>query len=305
MKQAKFYTPVITAFDEQGAIDKQANIRLWEHIIAGGIDGIVLLGSSGEFCSLREPQKNELIALAAEHLPGRTEWIVGTGGMSPADTVALSNHALEAGADAVMVVSPYYFALTDASIESFYDEIALGVNGRIYLYNYPERTGYDIAPAVALRLLRKHSNLIGYKDSVSDFSHTRSLLTAVRGEFPDFAVFSGFDENLAHNLLSGGSGCIGGLSNVYPEVFSAWVRAINRGDVGAMAAYQRLVDRMMDLYAIGTPFMPAVRKAVQLRGVPVQEFCTAPLLPVNSAQTEAIRTILAEVDAFLAAKPAL
>lgn len=296
MKRARFLTPIVTAFDAEGNLDIKANRRIYDTQIEGGIDGIVVMGSTGEFFGMPTEQKKELIDLALIHARNRIKVYVGTGCMSVEDTIALSNYALEVGAEAVMIISPYYFALSDRSVEEFYDQVARAVEGRIYLYNYPARTGYDLSPEVTLRLLRKHKNIVGYKDTVTEMGHTRKLITTIHAEFPDFEIFSGFDENFVHNLISGGSGCIGGLSNLYPKLMSAWVHAMNQEDTRRIVKIQRVVNDLMDIYAIGTPFIPIMKRAMMMSGVEMQDYCTSPFLPADDAQMEVLKRLMDKVE---------
>ena len=292
MKKANFLTPVVTAFDENGNLDIQGNKNVWDHLIKGGVDGLVIMGSTGEFFSMTTEQKKELIKLVVEHVNKRTKVYIGTSCMTVEDTVELSNFAIETGADAVMIISPYYFALSNESVEFFYDKVAEAVKGDIYLYNFPDRTGHDLTPEVTLNLLRKHKNIVGFKDTVSEMGHTRKLMTTVLKEFPDFIVLSGFDENFVHNILCGGSGCIGGLSNLCPELFADWVKAINAKNMDEVARIQKIVDKLMDLYPIGTPFIPIMKKAMILHGVEMKDYCTKPFLPATEEQTEQIKAVM-------------
>ncbi len=292
MKKANFLTPVVTAFDENGNLDIQGNKNVWDHLIKGGVDGLVIMGSTGEFFSMTTEQKKELIKLVVEHVNKRTKVYIGTSCMTVEDTVELSNFAIETGADAVMIISPYYFALSNESVEFFYDKVAEAVKGDIYLYNFPDRTGHDLTPEVTLNLLRKHKNIVGFKDTVSEMGHTRKLMATVLKEFPDFIVLSGFDENFVHNILCGGSGCIGGLSNLCPELFADWVKAINAKNMDEVARIQKIVDKLMDLYPIGTPFIPIMKKAMILHGVEMKEYCTKPFLPATEEQTEQIKAVM-------------
>jgi len=298
MKKVKFYTPVVTAFNEDGSLDRAGNVAIFDHLMAGGVDGLIVMGSTGEFFSMRDEQKKELIDLVVGHVAGRAEVIVGTACMRVDDTVELSNYALDAGADGVMVISPYYFALSDASVEAFFSEVADGVKGRIYLYNFPARTGYDLSPEVTLNLLRKHDNIVGYKDTVFEVGHTRKLMTTVLPEFPDFEVLAGFDENLYHVATGGGAGAIGGISNLYPEICAEYTAAVNAGDQEAIYASQRKVDKLMDIYSIGTPFFPIIKKAMMLRGIPIKDVCTAPYLPATDEQVAKVVQLMKEVEAM-------
>ena len=116
MKKAMFLTPVVTAFNKEGKLDAQANRNVWEHLIKGGIDGIVIMGSTGEFFSMSMEAKKELIDLATDYINKRVKLYIGTSCMTIEETVELSNYALEKGADAVMIIGPYYFSLSPESI---------------------------------------------------------------------------------------------------------------------------------------------------------------------------------------------
>ncbi|SJZ86627.1 dihydrodipicolinate synthase family protein [Garciella nitratireducens] len=296
MKKGQWLTPVVTAFDEKGNLDYQANKNIYDFLIDGGIDGIVVMGSTGEFFSMTIEQKKELIQLAVEYINKRVKVFIGTGGMSIDETIELSNYAHDMGADAVMVISPYYFPLSRESIELFYDKIAKGTRADIYIYNFPERTGYDITPEITLSLVRKHKNIVGYKDTVTEMRHTRALINLVCKEFPEFEVYSGFDENFAHNVLSGGVGAIGGLSNFAPEVCSEWVKAFNERDFEKVSKMQKRINEMMTIYDIGTPFIPIVKKAMKLRGIKMEDHSLPPFIQANEEQTAKIVELMEKLN---------
>ena len=296
MKKAHIYTPVVTAFDEAGNLDIQGNRNIFDHLIGGGVDGLVVMGSSGEFFALTPSQKRELIDLVTGYCKGRTKILIGTSCMRPEDTIELANYALSRGADGVLVIGPYYFALSDDRVEAYFDEVAAGIKGDMYIYNFPDRTGYDVNADVTYRLLKKHGNIVGFKDTVTKMGHTRKLITTVCGEFPDFAVFSGFDEFLIHNVMSGGEGCIGGLSNLWPELFAKLVKAIDEGDLAVMEECQKTIDKLMGLYDVCVPFIPAIKKAMVLRGVDMEDYSSKPLLRVTEEQSGKIISILESVN---------
>jgi len=298
MKKVKFYTPVITAFDEAGNLDIQGQKNVFDHLIAGDIDGVVVMGSTGEFFSMTTQQKKDLIDLSVKHIAGRTEVIIGTACMRVDETIELSNYAIASGADAVMIISPYYFPLSDASIYTFFSEVAKNINGNIYLYNFPARTGYDLTPEITLDLLRKHKNIIGYKDTVFEMGHTRKLMTTILPEFPDFKILAGFDENLHHAATGGGAGAIGGISNLYPEICAEYTKAVNSGDQQAIYQNQQKIDKLMDIYSIGIPFFPIIKKAMILRGIEIKDICTAPYLPATDKQVEKVKKLMAEVESM-------
>ena len=296
MNKAKFLTPVVTAFDHEGTLDQSANKSIYDFLIDSGVDGLFIMGSTGEFFSMMESERKELIDLAVSHVNHRTKVLIGASCGTVEETISLSNYAINAGADGVMIISPYYFTLTNESIEYYYDQVAEAVKGDIYLYNFPARTGYDLAPEVTLNLLRKHQNIIGYKDTVTEMGHTRKLIQTVRKEFQNFIVYSGYDENFVHNILSGGNGCIGGLSNIYPEIFSAWVKAINENNLSRIADIQVIVDKMMEIYEIGNPPIPIIKRAMMMRGIQLKGYCQKPFIEPDENQIESIKGIIEEID---------
>ena len=171
-------------------------------------------------------------------------------------------------------------------------ELISQIAGSVYIYNFPDRTGYNIAPETVLRLARKHSNLRGIKDTLTGVDHTREIIKAVKPEFPAFEVYSGFDDNAARNVLSGGDGVIGGLSNVVPEVCAAWVRAMRENDLAGIAMGQQKIDRLMDIYSVGAMFVPIIKEAARIRGIVPSSNCTFPMPAATSEQSKLISAIL-------------
>lgn len=294
--QGKWLTPVVTAFDNKGNIDYQANGNIYDFLIEGGVDGIVILGSTGEFFSMSIEQKKSLINFAVNYINKRTKVIIGSSCMRVDDTIDLSNFAYDVGADAVMIISPYYFSLSRESIELYYDKVANGCKLPIYLYNFPDRTGYDLTPDIILSLSQKHKNIIGCKDTVSQMGHTREIIEIMRKENPEFEVYSGYDENFAHNILSGGAGCIGGISNFAPEICSEAIIAVNSGDFNKVEHIQKMINKIMKIYDIGKPFIPIVKRAMMLRKIEMQDYCTEPFIRSNDEQEEEIRSLLKEFN---------
>ncbi len=294
--ECNYITPAITAFDENKQLDGEALEGLYDHLIRGGVDGILVLGSIGEFFAIPVESKKELIRLAVRHIDRRTKVLVGTASMDVNETIELSKYACQQGADGIVVISPYYFSLSDESVEEYYDLVAKECPGDLYLYNFPDRTGYDLSPEVTLKLLRKHKNIAGYKDTIPGMDHTRELIKLIKPEFPDFKIYSGFDDNFAHNVLSGGDGCIGGLSNLVPEVCSSWVRAFRDNDLDSSAGIQRKIDQLMDVYQVGKPFVPYIKKAMMLKGIPVKDYCSFPLPVANDAQVSKLHEILKKTN---------
>lgn len=182
--------------------------------------------------------------------------------------------------------------LTDEGIYTFYSQIARRTAAKIFIYNFPERTGYSVSPEVCLRLASEFPNIVGLKDTIPDTNHTSQVIRQVKSELPYFEVYAGYDNNFAHNVLAGGDGCIGGLSNICPEIFRDWMQAFNDNDVQKISRYQQKVDGLMDIYAVNDPFIPTFKKALQLRGIIQSDRCTPPFSSLATCQTESILRIL-------------
>ena len=289
---AKYITPAVTPFLKDGSVDEKGAAALYDYLVEGGVDGILVFGSIGEFFAVPFEEKKKLISLAIRQVNGRIPVIAGTADMLYENVVELSNWALKEGADAVIVVSPYYFRLEPDQIEEYYGRLAEDIQGPIYLYNFPERTGYTIPPEVVKNLAVRYKNIIGCKDTISGMDHTRELIKAVKPVRPDFEIYSGFDENFAHNVLAGGDGCIAGLSNFAPAVCHAWVEAVNAGNFEESARISQKINRLMDVYTVGSPFIPFIKKAAALMGVPIGDYPSFPFHGVTKEQEEALAGIL-------------
>lgn len=288
----RYITPAVTPLLPGGGIDFPSCENLYRHLISGGMNGILIMGSIGEFFGLTTEQKKDLIRCARKAVGKDTELIAGTTSMVFDEMVELSNFALDEGVDAVMIIPPYYFWFNDDGVFRYYDELAQAVHGNIYIYNFPERTGYSIAPAVLRDLARKHKNIIGVKDTVPGVDHTREVIKAVRPVRPDFIVYSGFDDNLAHNVLCGGNGCISGMSNLFPELASAWAQALREKDFAKSQKFQRLTDSLMDVYSVGYPFIPAIKEGLVQKGILKHATATKPMTALTAEEKERLAAIM-------------
>ena len=293
---ASYITPAVTLLDAQGQPDLEGNCALYEHLIRGGVDGILVLGSIGEFFALPLAQRRRLAFRAIEAVAHRTRLIIGTASMIYEDVVSFSNECVERGADAVIIVSPYYFPLDDDSVYAYYSALAQAIHGRIYLYNFPNRTSYSLSAQVVKRLALTYPNIVGIKDTIPGMDHTRELIEAVKPLRPDFEIYSGFDENLTANVAAGGDGCIAGLSNLYPEICARAARMLREKNVDGIVTGQRLIQQLFALYAIGSNFIPVIKEGVCMRGVAGSSRCSFPLPDMTQAQKQALRELMQRVE---------
>ena len=262
--KASFFCPAITLFHEDGSLDLESQGKLFDNLIEKGIDGILVEGSSSEF-------------FAIEKVDHRVKLIIGTSSMVADEIVDFSNYCLDQGADAVMILPPYYFRFGSEALLQYYDRLANMIHGPIYIYNFPTNTGTSVSPETVLQLATMHPNIVGIKDTMVEMSHTRELIKTVKSKIPTFEVYSGFDDNFASNVLAGGDGCIAALSNVVPEVCAAWAQAFRDNDLEGISKGQKTINRLMDLYAIRDPFLPVLKEACKLRGIASSSVGTFPM----------------------------
>lgn len=296
--KASYITPAITLFHEDGSLDFDHQGTLYENLISNQIDGILVLGSIGEFFALPIKTRLQLAEFAIRSVRCRTKVIIGTTSMCFEEIIPFSNECLELGADAVMIVPPFYFPMDSEAVFDYFDRLASQIGGSIYIYNFPDRTGYSIEPDVVLRLAEKHENIIGIKDTLSGMEHTRELIKKIKPFRPDFEIYTGFDDNLVHNVLSGGDGCIGGLSNIFPEICHAWIQALRADDMISVSRYQQLINQLFDIYSVGSSFIPVIKEAARIRGYAANSCCTFPIPEISAAQRGKIHAL---IDAATAA----
>lgn len=270
---AAYIAPTITLFRQDGTMDFESQEKLFDNLIEKGMDGILVEGSSSEFFAMPMDQRRKMAEFSIEKVNHRVKLIIGTSNMVADEIIDFSNFCL----DAVMILPPYYFHFGAGELLHYYDHLANQIHGNIYIYNFPDNTGYTIPPETVLQLTKLHSNIVGIKDTIPGMDHTRELIKVVKSQVPSFEIYSGYDDNFAHNVLAGGNGCIAALSNVVPEICAAWVRAFRENDMEGVVKGQRAIDRMMDLYAIRSPFLPVMKEAVKLRGLAATSVGTFPM----------------------------
>lgn len=289
-------TPVITILDGRGKLDFEGNEIVINRLIDNGMDGLLFLGSIGEFFALTNGEKREFIRFVVKIVGKRVPVLIGTGGTAQEEVVELTQFSEKEGADGVFVISPYYFKLDSETIYNYYATIARSTSLPIMLYNFPDRTAADLSPDLVLRLAKEFSHIVGIKDTVDNISHTRKLIQVVKEHRPDFTVLSGFDEYLIPNLMAGGDGVLCGLTNIVPDLFAGLMKAYHAKDFNKVVAAQAKVSMLMNLYDITNPFIAGIKGAVALRGVSISTAVKEPAAALTQWQMNAISDVLAKAD---------
>ena len=280
------YTAMVTPLNANGAVDYGKLRELVEEQIAGGVDGLVPVGTSGESPTLSMEEHSRVVEFVAETANRRVQIVAGTGANSTAEALRLTREALEMGVDASLQVCPYYNKPNQEGLYRHFSAIAdLGLP--IILYNVPSRTGRDIALETVVRL-SKHPNVAAVKEASGSVARVSATVDAC-----DITVLSG-DDVLAFPMIAvGAKGVISVASNVAPGLVSKMINAALSGDmVGAATLHKRLYHLFRDLFIDTNPI--PVKCALALMGR-IEEVYRLPLCETSDACRAQIRATLAEL----------
>ncbi len=205
-------TAIITPF-KNGEVDYEAYARLIDWQIENGISAIVAAGTTGEGSTLTDDEHKEVIRFTVEKVAGRVPVVAGTGSNDTAYAIELTKYACEVGADAMLVVSPYYNKATQNGLIKSFTAIADASTKPIILYNVPSRTGCNITPKTAAELA-KHPNIVAIKEASGNISQIAEMAALTKGELD---IYSGNDDQIVPVMSLGGKGVISVLSNLMPK----------------------------------------------------------------------------------------
>ncbi|PAE25721.1 dihydrodipicolinate synthase family protein [Bacillus sp. 7894-2] len=257
--------PVVTLFDEAGNLDLELNRRYLDKLISQNTHGILLMGSSGEFSSLSIEERKLYVREMIKHIHGRVKVMVGVGHTALKEVLELTSYAEEQGADGVLVVSPYYWKLSDDQLYRFYSTVANHTELPVFIYNIPQLTGQNLPVELIVKLAKDYPNISGIKETVGDFGHIRQVITEVKKVRPDFLVFSAFDEHMLPALMIGAAGSINGSAVFAPEVSVDLYESYQRGDLAEARNNHQQISRLMDVYTYCPTFFTTMKEAVHQR----------------------------------------
>lgn len=285
MKQEIFRgaaTAIVTPMTKDGAVDFNRFHRLLEEQITGGIDALVVCGTTGESATLTDMEHVRVIEAAVKTVAGRVPIIAGTGSNDTAYALELSKEAERLGADALLMVTPYYNKTSQNGLIAHYTHVADRVHTPIILYNVPSRTGVNIKPET-YAALAKHPNIVAAKEANGDIA-ALTLTRCLCGDALD--IYSGNDDQIVPILSLGGKGVISVLSNVAPRLTHEICASYFAGDTAKAAKLQ--IDSIRLIRALFSDVNPIpVKEAMNLMGLEVGP-CRLPLAPMTDAARDAL-----------------
>ena len=282
---------IVTPFTPDGEkINYDAFAQLIDFQIANGSDAIVVCGSTGEAATMTEQEHLEACKFVIDYVKGRVPVIAGTGSNWTKTAIELSSEVAGYGADAVLVVSPYYNKGTQDGMYQHFKAVAESIpNTPLILYNVPSRTGGNILPATVARLVKDVDNIVGIKEASGDISQIVKLMTLTDG---NIELYSGNDDQVVPLLSMGGLGVISVVANVAPQAMHDMCAKFHAGDVAGAAALQRQThDLFENLFSEVNPI--PVKKAVNLMGfaagplrLPLTEMSEGPAAKLEQAMKD-------------------
>ena len=295
--------PMVTPLLDNETLDVEGLERLVEHILAGHVHGLFLLGTTGEAPDLSYGLRDELVKRVCKQVDGRVPVLVGVTDTVFSESLSLAQTAADAGAAAVVAAPPYYFAPGQPELVDYYNHLANRLPLPLFLYNMPSHTKVMIDPNT-VQILAENDNIIGIKDSSANIVYFNTV-RHVLWERHDFSVLVGPEEALGEVVLMGGHGGVCGGANLFPQLFVDIYNAAVAGDVATVRNLQvRVMTISQALYGVGrhmSSFIKGVKCSLDLMGI-CSDFIAEPFNHFREEERAVIRSRLIELGVKLAEK---
>jgi len=286
LKLEGIWTPIPTPLTKQGKVDTNATRRVVDFHIEAGIDGLLPLGTSGEFALLSREERSILVESVANQADSRVPVVAGVSDPSIENVIQLSSDAKKAGADAVLATPPYYFTTGDEGHYLHFKTISEAIDLPLMIYNIPEWTHSFVTPETVQRLA-DDKLVVGMKYTENNLLNLIRFLKRSRSKI---SIFAGSDALAYSNLEFGGSGAIMGSANLAPRVASEIFDNHRKGNLaGAKAAQEKLLP-IIDAFAIGK-YPAALKEAMSLIGMPVGPL-KEPLTALSTSEKKIVAGLL-------------
>ncbi len=284
------FTAIITPFKEDGSVDEECLKKLIDFNISAGVSGIVPCGTTGESPTLSHDEHDRVIELTVKHVNKRVPVIAGTGSNATSEAIRLSKHAEEAGADACLVVNPYYNKPTQEGLYRHFKAVADSVKIPIVVYNIKGRTGVNVETSTLMRIVKDCKNVVAVKEASGDLNQMKEVI-AQRPE--GFSVLSG-DDNITLELIkAGGDGVISVASNLVPDRMVAMVKAALDGNFEEAEKINKELAPLFEAQFIETNPIP-IKCALSLKGM-CNEVYRLPMCELRPENKEKLKEVLTDM----------
>ena len=288
--------PLVTPLRARDQLDHAGLERLVEHVLAGGVHGLFILGTTGEAPSLSYRLRRELIDCVTKQVAGRVPILVGVTDTSFVETVSLSRHAADAGATALVLATPYYFPAGQTELFDYVENLVRELPLPLVLYNMPSLTKvwFEIE---TLERLASHTSIVGVKDSSGDLAYFQRAvgLKAIR---PDWSIMLGPEALLPQAMSLGGDGGVSGGANVFPELFVGCYQACKDNNSSEIERFKNSIDDFQRVYDVGkyaSRHIKATKCCLSLRGI-CDDFMADPFHRFKEPERARVQAILQSLN---------
>lgn len=280
---------LITPFKKDYSIDEQGLRENVEFVVKNGVNAVIPSGSTGEFYFMSRQERRRVIEITVEQVDGRVPVLAGTAGVSTQETIDYCRDAEAVGADALMIVTPYYSIPTDAEVINHYKEISAATKLPIILYNKPAATGKALTPELVAQLSE-----IDRVDGIKDTSFSLEMFHAIKKAVgQDFTYIWGSDILVYEALVAGVDGWIGGLINAFPKTCVEMFQAAQRDDLKEVKRLNRILEPAAHFLSSCGKYIASVKASLELVGLNGGT-TRKPLLPFTAEEKEALRKVLVD-----------
>jgi 4-hydroxy-tetrahydrodipicolinate synthase len=287
---------MVTPLRDRDKLDVEGLERVIEHLLAGGIHGLFILGTTGEAPSLSHRLRRELITRTCRQVRNRVPVLVGITDTSFIESVEIARHAADAGVQAVVTAAPYYFPAGQPELLEYTQHLLAELPVPLFLYNMPMMTKTPFDLETVAKLLDQEK-LIGFKDSSGDFAYFQKLMEFAR-QRPDWAVFIGPEHLLVDALRCGAQGGVNAGAHVCPKLFVDLYDATVRGESGRVTELQQRLLRLGEIYKVGrhaSAVIKGVKCSLSLMGI-CDDFMAEPMARFRAPERERMRSILLSLE---------
>lgn len=292
--------PMVTPLKDEDNLDLEGLEKLVNHIIAGGVHGLFILGTTGEATSLSYELRHELVKCTCEIVQKRIPVLVGITDTSVAESFRLAETAKVEGAAAVVAAPPFYFSLGQPELIEYYEHLAERLPLPLFLYNMPSHTKINIEPDTVYALSR-HQSIIGLKDSSANTAYFNKVMYRMN-EKKDFALFVGPEEVMAETVLLGASGGVNGGANMFPHLYVRLFDAAIDGDLELVKDLQQKVmaisTKIYSQGKYGSSYLKGLKSSLKLLGI-CSDYMASPLHHFEKEEQEKIAHNLEEIKKIL------
>ncbi len=288
---------VVTPFDAEERIDYDGWSRIVDRLIEAGVHGLFFGGGQGEFFALTKLERGQMMRECVDMVDGRVPVYMGVGAVTTRESIDLAVAASEAGADYVVVITPYYLKPSQAELVEHYLAVCRHSRAPVFAYNIPERTGVELRPQTVRHIAEHSDRFIGVKDSSGDLEQVRQFVSMRQ----PFHVFMGRDHMILPGLQLGCAGAVAACGNVIPGILVALYEAFLRGDVALAESLQERIKPLRMAFSMGT-FPVVIKEAMKIVGIPAGS-CRRPVSNLSPEDRDQLCRIVEQVLAGPAQTP--